>query len=63
MATGRSPQPDGTATELKELRGRFEDYCKEWLDNYKTKPCVFLIVIDLDMYSPCRILRVQVEKY
>ena len=35
MATGRSPQPDGTVTELKELRERFEDYRKERLENEK----------------------------
>ena len=35
MAIGRSPQPDGTTTELKELRERFEDYRKERLENEK----------------------------
>ena len=35
MVTSKSPQHDGTATELKELRERFEDYRKEQLENEK----------------------------
>ena len=65
MAIGRSPQPDGTTTELKELRERFEDYRKERLENEKlTKPYTLMILL-LNLYVslPCRILRVQVEEY
>ena len=35
MLAKKSPRPDGTATELKELKERFEDYRKERLENEK----------------------------